>query len=90
MDDQEKSFRLVFAPEHKAPRRPMVLRAAAVSHRVDALFKAMSQDYLLREQFVTDPAQVLSDYVDRGQLPEQRASVSNQLAYSVTNCSRNR
>jgi hypothetical protein len=43
----------------------------------------MAQDYLLREQFVTDPAQVLAEYVDGGQLPEQRSSVSNQLVYAL-------
>ena len=83
MDQHDHSFRLVFTPERHHHRRPLVLRAAAVSRRVDALFRAMSHDYLLREQFITDPAQVLADYAEGETLPEQRASVSNQLVYSI-------
>ena len=59
------------------------LRRVAIARRVDALFKAMSTDFLLREQFVTDPAQVLSEYLEGARLPPQQASVSNHLLYSV-------
>lgn len=83
MDEQEHSFRLVFTPERHHHRQPLVLRAAAMSRRVDALFKAMSRDYLLREQFITDPAQILADFAGGEKLPEQRASVSNQLVYAI-------
>ncbi|MEV6582299.1 hypothetical protein AB0M92_29495 [Streptomyces sp. NPDC051582] len=43
----------------------------------------MSADLLLREQFVTDPAQILSEYVGGSRLSPQEASVFNQLIYSV-------
>ena len=32
------------------------MHQAAVLRRVDALFRALSTDFLLREQFITDPA----------------------------------
>ena len=40
---------------------------------------AMSSDFLLREQFVTDPAQILSEYVYSKKLPslETRQSTSS-------------
>ncbi|MFH8627912.1 hypothetical protein ACH4A8_39515, partial [Streptomyces vietnamensis] len=59
------------------------LRVAAVGRRVNALFRAMSTDLLLREQFVTDPAQILAEYVDGSRLSPQRASAVNQLLYAV-------
>jgi len=43
--------------------KPSPIARAAVLRRFDALFRAMSQDFLLREQFVTDPAQIASEYV---------------------------
>src|SRR5260370_35903001 len=69
--------------EHKGQPEPPLLRRAAIARRVDALFKAMSTDFLLREQFVTDPAQVLSEYVEGAKLPPQKASVSNHLLYAM-------
>jgi hypothetical protein len=63
--------------------RPAVLKVAAATRRVDALFRATATDFLLREQFVTDPAQVLSEYVRGSSLPPERALVTNQLLYSV-------
>jgi hypothetical protein len=43
----------------------------------------MSTDFLLREQFVTNPAQILSEYV-QGKAPSpQKAAVANQLVYAV-------
>ena len=56
---------------------------AKSSRRTDALFRAMSADYLLREQFVTDPAQVMSEYVLGERLPEESSDAANQLLYSM-------
>jgi hypothetical protein len=69
--------------ENKRQHTPQGMRRAAVARRFDALFKAMSTDILLREQFITDPAQILSEYVHGTSLPPQKASVTNQLLYSV-------
>jgi hypothetical protein len=65
-----------------AIQAPMI-QAAATQRRIRALFRAMSTDFLLREQFVTDPAQVFSEYVHRTRVPADKASVSNQFIYSV-------
>ena len=54
-----------------------------VVRRFDALFRAMSTDFLLREQFVTDPAQVVSEFVYRTQLEPGVAATINRLVYSV-------
>ncbi|MEN2786955.1 hypothetical protein ACFOKI_08470 [Sphingomonas qilianensis] len=54
---------------------------AATVRRVDALFNAMSADYLLREQFVTDPAQILAEYVHGRKLPPEEALSLNRLIY---------
>jgi hypothetical protein len=54
-----------------------------VNRRVKALFKAMSADFLLREQFVTDPAQILAEYVGGESLPPEIAAAANQLLYAV-------
>jgi hypothetical protein len=51
--------------------------------RVDALFKALSSDYLLREQFVTDPAQLLAEYVSGERLDPEAAAATNQLIYAI-------
>jgi hypothetical protein len=60
-----------------------VLRRIATVRRVDALFQAMSRDFLLRQQFITNPIHVLSEYVYGTQIPSDRASVSNQLIYAT-------
>jgi len=62
---------------------PPALRHLAVARRLDALFRAMSTDYLLREQFVTDPADIAAEYVYGARPSPQRASIINQLVYSV-------
>jgi hypothetical protein len=62
---------------------PDPIRRFGIVRRVDALFRAMSTDFLLREQFVTGPAQVIAEYVQGGALPEHEAAASNQLIYSV-------
>jgi hypothetical protein len=67
----------------KRQRRLSILSAAGNTRRVDALFKAMSADFLLREQFVTDPSQVLSEYVHGERLSPEVASVRNQFLYAV-------
>ena len=51
--------------------------------RVDALFRALSSDYLLREQFVTDPAQILTEYVSGERLDPNAAAAANHLVYAV-------
>lgn len=60
-----------------------VLRRVATVRRVDAFFQAMSHDFLLRQQFITNPIHVLSEYVYGTQIPSERASVSNQLIYAA-------
>jgi hypothetical protein len=72
----------VVGEEHQRPAPPS-LRTVGIGRRVDALFRAMSADLLLREQFVTDPAQILSEYVGGSRLSPQQASVVNQLIHSV-------
>src|SRR5262245_56518803 len=77
-------------PNPIVPRAPFVaelesplLQRAAITRRLNALFRAMASDYLLREQFVTDPAQILSEYVHGAGLSPATASVSNQLLYGL-------
>jgi hypothetical protein len=67
----------------KASHEPLTLQRAAIVRRVDALFRAMSSDFLLREQFVTDPAQILSEYVYAKKLPPDETAPINHLIYAV-------
>jgi hypothetical protein len=67
----------------KASHEPLTIQRAAIVRRVDALFRAMSSDFLLREQFVTDPALILSEYVYSKKLPPDEAEPINHLIYSV-------
>jgi hypothetical protein len=60
-----------------------IARRTAIARRVDALFKAMSTDFLLREQFVTEPSQILSEYIHGQKLPAETAEVRDQVLYSV-------
>src|SRR5260370_37443721 len=69
--------------EHKGQPEPPLLRRAAIVRRFDALFRAMSTDFLLREQFVTDPAQIAAEYVYGTRIGAQRSSIINQLLYAV-------
>lgn len=72
------------APGANASRGRQVTRAEGkASRRADALFKALSTDYLLREQFVTDPAQIMAEYISGQRLPGETSDVANQLLYSV-------
>ena len=49
---------------------------AATVRRIDALFQAMETDFLLREQFITGPSQILMDYLAIPSVPqEDRKSV---------------
>jgi hypothetical protein len=63
--------------------KPLTLQRASIVRRVDALFRAMSSDYLLREQFVTDPSQILCEYVYGKKLPPDEAAPINHLVYSI-------
>jgi hypothetical protein len=60
-----------------------LLRQAATGRRLDALFRAMAGDYLLREQFVTEPTQILFEYVHGRRLDAEAAAVNDQLVYAV-------
>src|ERR1051325_2801280 len=57
--------------------------AEKYNRRTDALFRALSTDFLLREQFVTDPAQILSEYLYGKRLTDQASDAANQLLYCV-------
>ena len=59
------------------------LRKAAAARRVNALFRAMDTDVLLQSQFVTDPSQVISEYVNSARLEPQSAIEINHLIYSI-------
>jgi hypothetical protein len=56
---------------------------ARATWRANALFRAMSSDYLLREQFATGPAEILADYVLAGRLPLEASESADQLLFSV-------
>ena len=66
-----------------ADLEPSVLKRVAGARRLDALFKVTASDFLLREQFVTDPTQILSEYVDGANVSPESASVANHLLYAV-------
>jgi hypothetical protein len=51
--------------------------------RFDALFRALGSDYLLREQFVTDPAQILTEYVRGRRLEQDQADAANQFVFAT-------
>jgi len=59
------------------------LQKAAAARRVKALFRAMDTDVLLRDQFVTDPSQVISEYVSSARLQPQSAIELNRIIYSI-------
>jgi hypothetical protein len=56
---------------------------AKAAWRTHAMFRAMSADYLLREQFATDPTQVFCDYVFADRAPGVETETANQLIFSV-------
>lgn len=51
--------------------------------RTQAMLRAMSGDYLLREQFATDPLQIYCDYVAQCKAPCRTLDAANQLVFSV-------
>src|SRR5262249_19293208 len=59
------------------------LRTAALRRRTATLFKGMSTDYLLREQFVTEPSQILAEYVRREEIEPEQASAVDYFVYAV-------
>ncbi|MFE4695628.1 hypothetical protein ACFRIC_00910 [Streptomyces sp. NPDC056738] len=64
------------------PPSAVISRAATV-RRIDALFRAMETDFLLREQFITGPSQILTDYLAGPTVPEEEAALTDRLIYSV-------
>jgi hypothetical protein len=58
------------------------------NRRARALFQTLSTDYLLREQFVTDPAQIMAEYFFGDRLPDELSDTANQLLYAVMSNSR--
>src|SRR6185436_14288300 len=87
MKDQYKP---VSQPSTPASGRRIGTAEARASRRVDALFKAVSSDYLLREQFVTDPAQTMAEFVVGRRLTEDSADAANHLLYAVLSNARMR
>jgi hypothetical protein len=45
--------------------------------------RALSTDFLLREQFITDPAGMLSEYVGRKTISTEARDAANQLVFAV-------
>jgi hypothetical protein len=80
-------------PRHAIPGSIRSQRSSSradwkVAHRTEALFRAISTDTLLREQFVTDPAQIMSDYLFTERPSEEAIDASNQLIYAVMSSQR--
>jgi hypothetical protein len=63
-------------------RQSSPMLRVGMDRRVVALTRSMGNDFLLREQFVTDPAQIMSEYVQGASIPSDQASVANQLVYA--------
>ncbi|MFE9839154.1 hypothetical protein ACFYP4_29065 [Streptomyces sp. NPDC005551] len=55
----------------------------ATVRRIDALFQAMEGDFLLREQFITGPSQVLMEYLQGPAVSREQAALTDRLIYSV-------
>jgi hypothetical protein len=79
---QEAKLKYV-KPSGRPTREHSTVSERRFGRRVEALFKTLSADYLLREQFVTDPAQVLSEYVGGAHISDERSDAANQLLYAV-------
>ncbi|MYM70610.1 hypothetical protein GTP56_00180 [Duganella sp. FT134W] len=54
----------------------------ALQRRLDALFRALASDFLLREQFITDPAQIASEYINGKRIAPDKAAAMNYLIYA--------
>ncbi|MEU6482462.1 hypothetical protein [Streptomyces sp. NPDC046887] len=65
-----------------APRSTVMSRTANV-RRIDALFQTMETDFLLREQFITGPSQVLAEYLDGPSVSREQAALTDRLIYAV-------
>ncbi|MGR4866305.1 hypothetical protein [Caulobacter sp. LARHSG274] len=61
----------------------LALVDAKAAWRSHAMFRAMSGDYLLREQFSTDPMQIFADYVLGDAHAGLDADAANQLVFAV-------
>jgi hypothetical protein len=72
---------VVNPPTKELPR--LVLRRPAIARGVNELFEAMLADRALRDDFVANPARVLSKFIGGSPLPPQRASIANQLLYTL-------
>ncbi|GGS69881.1 hypothetical protein GCM10010206_35220 [Streptomyces cinerochromogenes] len=64
-------------------QRSTVMSRAATVRRIDALFQAMETDFLLREQFITGPSQVLVEYLAGPSVSREQAALTDRLIYSV-------
>jgi hypothetical protein len=69
-------------PVRVMPDRGGALRQHALQRRLDALFRALSSDFLLREQFITDPAQIAAEYVNGKRMDPEDAAAMNYLIYA--------
>ncbi|WP_208023421.1 hypothetical protein [Duganella alba] len=54
----------------------------ALQRRLDALFRALASDFLLREQFITDPTQITAEYIGGKRIAPEEAAAMNYLIYS--------
>lgn len=54
----------------------------ALRRRLDALFRALASDFLLREQFITDPAQIASEYISGKRIAPEESAAMNYLIYA--------
>ncbi|MES2019408.1 MAG: hemagglutinin [Pseudomonadota bacterium] len=59
------------------------LSDAKAAWRTRAMLRAMSGDYLLREQFASDPVQVYCDYVAPGHMAGEKVEAVNQLVFAM-------
>jgi hypothetical protein len=78
----------VSSPSGPSSRTRSSVKDPRFAHRTEALFRALSSDYLLREQFVSDPARILADYVMDERVSEDLAETANQLLYAVVSSPR--
>ncbi|MGW2838872.1 hypothetical protein ACWCWD_13855 [Streptomyces sp. NPDC001493] len=65
-----------------AHRSTVMSRAAAV-RRIDALFQTMETDFLLREQFITGPTQILTEYLGNPSVTPEQTALTDRLVYAV-------
>lgn len=68
---------------NQSTRRSAVMSRAATVRRIDALFQTMETDFLLREQFITGPTQILVEYLGGPPVARERTDLADRLIYSV-------